>query len=61
MKDFDIVLLHGDMLQAERNENLLKFRKKSQILVATDVAGNSFTGNFFLKFENSKNLKNIIF
>lgn len=38
MKDFDIVLLHGDMLQAERNENLLKFRKKSQILVATDVA-----------------------
>ncbi|ULU01479.1 hypothetical protein L3Y34_001664 [Caenorhabditis briggsae] len=38
LKDFDIVLLHGDMLQAERNENLLKFRKKSQILVATDVA-----------------------
>ncbi|CAL2037057.1 unnamed protein product [Caenorhabditis brenneri] len=38
LKDFDIVLLHGDMLQAERNENLLKFRKKSPILVATDVA-----------------------
>ncbi|CAI2347556.1 unnamed protein product [Caenorhabditis sp. 36 PRJEB53466] len=38
LKDFDIVLLHGDMLQAERNENLLKFRKKAPILVATDVA-----------------------
>uniref|UniRef100_A0A8R1E1T3 Helicase C-terminal domain-containing protein n=1 Tax=Caenorhabditis japonica TaxID=281687 RepID=A0A8R1E1T3_CAEJA len=38
LKDFPLVLLHGDMLQAERNENLLKFRQKSQILVATDVA-----------------------
>ncbi|CAB3402551.1 unnamed protein product [Caenorhabditis bovis] len=38
LRDFDIVLLHGDMLQAERNENLLKFRKKQQIMVATDVA-----------------------
>uniref|UniRef100_A0A8R1EK51 Helicase C-terminal domain-containing protein n=1 Tax=Caenorhabditis japonica TaxID=281687 RepID=A0A8R1EK51_CAEJA len=45
LKDFPLVLLHGDMLQAERNENLLKFRQKSQILVATDVAGpNAPTG-----------------
>ncbi|CAI5446006.1 unnamed protein product [Caenorhabditis angaria] len=38
LRDFDIVLLHGDMLQAERNENLQNFRRKQQILVATDVA-----------------------
>ncbi|KAF1761444.1 hypothetical protein GCK72_009700 [Caenorhabditis remanei] len=38
LKDFEVILLHGDMLQAERNDNLLKFRKKSPILVATDVA-----------------------
>ena len=39
LKDFEVILLHGDMLEAERNDNLLKFRKKSPIRVATDVAG----------------------
>lgn len=43
-KDFKPILLHGDMLQAERNEKLQAFRKDANILVATDVAGkeNSF-------------------
>lgn len=38
-KDFRPVVLHGDMLQAERNEKLLAFRKDMKIMVATDVAG----------------------
>lgn len=38
-KDFKPILLHGDMLQAERNEKLQAFRKDANILVATDVAG----------------------
>lgn len=42
MKDFKPILLHGDMLQAERNEKLQAFRKDANILVATDVAGNLF-------------------
>ncbi|KAL4002161.1 DEAD/DEAH box helicase family protein [Acanthocheilonema viteae] len=37
-KDFKPILLHGDMLQAERNEKLQAFRKDANILVATDVA-----------------------
>ncbi|KAM3724357.1 ATP-dependent RNA helicase [Dirofilaria immitis] len=37
-KDFKPILLHGDMLQAERNEKLQAFRKNVNILVATDVA-----------------------
>ncbi|VDK46951.1 unnamed protein product [Anisakis simplex] len=37
-KDFSLVLLHGDMLQVERNEKLLAFRKKTALMVATDVA-----------------------
>ncbi|PAV82698.1 hypothetical protein WR25_16192 [Diploscapter pachys] len=37
-RDFKLVLLHGDMLQAERNEMLLSFRKKMSIMIATDVA-----------------------
>uniref|UniRef100_A0A0N5ADR4 RNA helicase n=1 Tax=Syphacia muris TaxID=451379 RepID=A0A0N5ADR4_9BILA len=37
-KDFSLVLLHGDMLQAERNEKLQAFRKQIAIMVATDVA-----------------------
>ncbi|KAK6012486.1 helicase protein, partial [Ostertagia ostertagi] len=37
-RDFDLVLLHGDMLQHERNEHLQAFRKKVNIMVATDVA-----------------------
>ena len=40
-KDFSLVLLHGDMLQAERNEKLQAFRKKIPVMVATDVAGNT--------------------
>ena len=38
-RDFELVLLHGDMLQHERNEHLQAFRKKINIMVATDVAG----------------------
>ncbi|VDM75670.1 unnamed protein product [Strongylus vulgaris] len=37
-RDFELVLLHGDMLQHERNEHLQAFRKKVNIMVATDVA-----------------------
>lgn len=37
-RDFELVLLHGDMLQHERNEHLQAFRKKINIMVATDVA-----------------------
>ncbi|VDK69541.1 unnamed protein product [Onchocerca ochengi] len=37
-KDFKPILLHGDMLQAERNEKLQAFRKNANIMVATDVA-----------------------
>uniref|UniRef100_F1KV40 RNA helicase n=1 Tax=Ascaris suum TaxID=6253 RepID=F1KV40_ASCSU len=36
--DFALVLLHGDMLQAERNEKLHAFRKDTALMVATDVA-----------------------
>ncbi|VDK34006.1 unnamed protein product [Gongylonema pulchrum] len=38
VKDFSPVLLHGDMLQNERNEKLQAFRKEANIMVATDVA-----------------------
>ncbi|KHN87845.1 ATP-dependent RNA helicase DDX42 [Toxocara canis] len=37
-KDFSLVLLHGDMLQVERNEKLHAFRKEIALMVATDVA-----------------------
>lgn len=40
-KDFKPILLHGDMLQMERNEKLQAFRKEANIMVATDVAGKS--------------------
>lgn len=42
-KDFSLVLLHGDMLQAERNEKLHAFRKEVPLMVATDVAGRDIT------------------
>ena len=38
-RDFKLVLLHGDMLQHERNEHLQSFRKQINVMVATDVAG----------------------
>ncbi|VDO97591.1 unnamed protein product [Soboliphyme baturini] len=37
-KDFSVCVLHGDMLQHERNEVNHAFRKNVPILVATDVA-----------------------
>jgi ATP-dependent RNA helicase DDX42 len=37
-RSFELVLLHGDMLQYERNERLTLFRTKVPLLVATDVA-----------------------
>lgn len=38
-KEFDALLLHGDMSQFERNEVIMGFKKKEKpILVATDVA-----------------------
>lgn len=47
-KDFNIGLLHGDLLQHERNEVIHVFRKENMpILVATDVAGKYYF--FFLK------------
>lgn len=38
VRDFKLVLLHGDMLQHERTEHLQAFRKGVNIMVATDVA-----------------------
>uniref|UniRef100_A0A914GXP2 Lipoyl synthase, mitochondrial n=1 Tax=Globodera rostochiensis TaxID=31243 RepID=A0A914GXP2_GLORO len=38
LRDIDIVLLHGDMLQQERNEKITAFRSIKSVLVATDVA-----------------------
>lgn len=40
MKEYDVLLLHGDMDQAERNKVITKFKKQEvNIMVATDVAG----------------------
>lgn len=39
LKEFDVVLLHGDMDQSDRNKVITKFKKKEvEIMVATDVA-----------------------
>ncbi|KAL3091339.1 hypothetical protein niasHS_007132 [Heterodera schachtii] len=38
LRDIDIVLLHGDMHQQERNERITAFRTNKSVLVATDVA-----------------------
>ena len=39
VKEYDALLLHGDMSQYERNEVITAFKKKNKpILVATDVA-----------------------
>lgn len=41
LKEFDVLLLHGDMDQIERNKVITAFKKKDvSTLVATDVAGN---------------------
>ncbi|KAI6215096.1 hypothetical protein M3Y94_00344900 [Aphelenchoides besseyi] len=37
-RDVELVLLHGDMLQYERNERLGIFKSRISVLVATDVA-----------------------
>ncbi|KAI6188181.1 RNA helicase [Aphelenchoides besseyi] len=37
-RDVELVLLHGDMLQYERNERLGMFKSRIPVLVATDVA-----------------------
>lgn len=40
LKEFDVLLLHGDMDQTERNKVITSFKKQEvSILVATDVAG----------------------
>lgn len=39
LKEYDVVLLHGDMDQADRNKVITKFKRKEvDIMVATDVA-----------------------
>jgi len=38
LRDIDLVLLHGDMHQHERNERMTAFRCGKKVLVATDVA-----------------------
>ncbi|KAB7500849.1 ATP-dependent RNA helicase DDX42, partial [Armadillidium nasatum] len=44
-KEFDVLLLHGDMTQFERNEVITAFKKKeSPVLVATDVAARGRAG-----------------
>lgn len=41
LKEFDVLLLHGDMDQVERNKVITQFKRKEvNILIATDVAGN---------------------
>lgn len=40
LKEYDVLLIHGDMDQIERNKVITAFKKKEvDILVATDVAG----------------------
>lgn len=40
LKEYDVLLIHGDMDQIERNKVITAFKKKEvNILVATDVAG----------------------
>lgn len=40
VKQYEVLLLHGDMDQAERNKVITKFKKQEvNIMVATDVAG----------------------
>lgn len=40
LKEHEVLLLHGDMDQLERNKVITSFKKKLvSILVATDVAG----------------------
>lgn len=40
LKEFEVLLLHGDMDQIERNNVIMQFKRKElSILVATDVAG----------------------
>lgn len=40
VKEYDVLLLHGDMDQSERNKVITKFKKQEvNILIATDVAG----------------------
>jgi ATP-dependent RNA helicase DDX42 len=41
LKEYETLLLHGDMDQIDRNKVIGAFRKKERdILIATDVAGN---------------------
>lgn len=39
LRNVDLVLLHGDMLQTERNEQITSFRGNVSVMIATDVAG----------------------
>lgn len=40
LKEFEVLLLHGDMGQSERNKVITMFKKQEvNVLVATDVAG----------------------
>lgn len=40
LKEYEVLLLHGDMDQAERNKVITQFKKQEvNIMVATDVAG----------------------
>jgi len=44
VKEYEVLLLHGDMDQAERNKVITKFKKQEvKIMVATDVAGKNIT------------------
>jgi ATP-dependent RNA helicase DDX42 len=41
-KEIEVLLLHGDMDQVERNRVITAFKKReTDILIATDVAGTS--------------------
>lgn len=39
LRDVNLVLLHGDMFQNDRNDQITSFRSTVPVMVATDVAG----------------------
>lgn len=48
LKEFEVLLLHGDMGQSERNKVITMFKKQEvNVLVATDVAGISLCIDFW--------------
>lgn len=49
LRDIELVHLHGDMHQQERNSRITSFRTTMPVMVATDVAGKN---NLFIRKSN---------